>query len=422
MHKKVLLVQPDFPIPKKRKIGHDFLPIGLLKIGTYLKGSQNSEVELVLGNKRPRIVPDEIWITTLFTYWSEYVHESADYYRRLFPKTKIIVGGIYATLMPENAKRETGGTIKSGLHKEAEEWCRSHDLDETLLECPIDFQILHGMRGCFRRCEFCGTWKIEPEETFESTVANLIRKNHVVFYDNNFLRNPKIREILGELSNLKVNGKRVKFESQSGFDGRIMNDEIAGLLKAARFVNPRIAWDNSLEDERKIHRQIQLLLKAGYKAKDIYVFILYNWRHGFDVVEKKRLKCWDWGVQISDCRFRPLDQLYDHFNSRRRQSSKDYYISENWTDDEVKQFRLNVRRHNICLRHGFPYHSKKLERMGVSKRRSLELRGMSKRDVKKSLDDAWYPSEYHGPSRIQQQIDDYGIRTIPRDGAVTRSP
>ena len=29
----------------------------------------------------------------------------------------------------------------------------------------------------------------------------------------------------------------------------------------------------------------------------------------------------------------------------------DYYISPLWSDDEVRQFRRNVRRHNICIRH-----------------------------------------------------------------------
>jgi hypothetical protein len=234
----------------------------------------------------------------------------------------------------------------------------------------------------------------------------MVRKNHVVFYDNNFLRNPRIKEILRELCEKRVNGKPVKYESQSGFDGRIMDQEVARLLKAARFINPRLAWDNSIKDEMKIEKQIQRLLKAGYKAKDISVFILFNWHHGFEEVEKKRLKCWEWGVQISDCRFRPLNQMYDHFNSRKRQTSKDYYISPNWTDEEVKQFRSNVRKHNICIRHGFSFHSKKLERLGVSKRRSLEIRGMSKKAATKILEDAWFPSEFHGPAK-QHQIEDY---------------
>lgn len=399
---------PDFPIPKKRKIHHDYLPIGLLKIGSYLRQAKGFSVELVFGNQQPKDGPDEIWITSLFTYWSEYVHASANHYRALYPKARIIVGGIYATLMPEHAKTATKASkIHLGVHKTAEKWARTHPLDYSLLGKEVDFQILHGMRGCFRRCKFCGTWRIEPREEFDSRLAKRIRSNHVVLYDNNFLRNPKIRQILKKLAAVKYDNRSVVFECQSGFDGRILSDEVALLLKKARFVNPRIAWDNSLEDEDKIRQQIGMLKKAGYPAKDIYTFILYNWEHDFRECETKRLKCWQLGVQISDCRFRPLDRLSDHYEPRRSQTSRDYFIHPSWTDAEVKLFRANVRKHNICIRHGFRFHSRALEHMKLPKRELVELNEMPKSVIKQVLPDAWFPEEYHGPDRRQLHIEKF---------------
>jgi len=403
--KKVLLVCPAFPIPSKRKIHHDYLPIGLLKIGTYLRHRKGYEVQVVIGNGKPDITPDEIWITSLFTYWSEYVHESAAFFRSLFPDAKIRVGGIYASLLPDAARKGTGGEVHQGVYRPAEDWCRVNGVDYSLLSDTVDFQIAHGMRGCFRRCKFCGTWKIEPKETFDFGIAGRIVKNHVVFYDNNFLRNPRINDILRELSTVRVNGKPVRFESQSGFDGRIMDHELANLLKEARFINPRIAWDNSLDDADKIHEQIQMLVKAGYKAKDIYVFMLYNWNYDFQTLEKKRLRCWEWGVQISDCRYRPLDQLFDHFNSKKRQTSRDYFIHPEWADDDVKKFRANVRKHNICVRHGFRFYSKKLELMHVSRRLARESKRMSKREIKRAFPDAWFPEDFHGLDAYQTKLE-----------------
>ena len=402
---KVLLVVPDFPIPKKRKIQHDFLPIGLLKIGTYLRQSEGCEVELVFGNRRLNFNPKEIWITSLFTYWSEYVHDSARYYRRQFPKAKLRIGGIYASLMPGQVRNRTGGAVHKGVYTKAEQWCDSHGIDFSLLEKNVNFQILHGMRGCFRRCKFCGTWRIEPKETFNSAITSKIESNHVVFYDNNFLRNPDIKRILRELAEKKVNDRRVHYESQSGFDGRIMDQEIANLIKKAGFLNPRIAWDNSFDDFPRVHQQVQMLVKAGYSSKDIYVFMLFNWNYDFSELEKKRLKCWEWRVQISDCRFRPLDQMYDYFNSRKKQTLRDYYIHPGWTDDEVKQFRSNVRKHNICVRHGFRFYSKALEQMLVSRTRSKKLRAASKKQILTALPDAWFPGEFHGPDTSQSRLE-----------------
>ena len=182
------------------------------------------------------------------------------------------------------------------------------------------------MRGCFRKCGFCGTWILEPQEEYVDNIAQLIRKNHVVFYDNNFLRHPDIRRILRELREARVNGKVITFESQSGFDGRILNQELANLLKKARFINPRIAWDNSFEDWPKIQAQIEMLHKAGYKNNEYSIFMIFNWNHDFQEMENKRIKCWDWGVRILDYRSRPFDRPFDHFDARLNQTWRDCYI------------------------------------------------------------------------------------------------
>ena len=101
MKRKILLVEPNFPIPPKSKNHRDFLPIGLLKIGSYhrLKGDK---VKLVRGLKRCGFTPDRVLITSLFTYWSIYVHKAAKFYHEAYPTAKIEIGGIYASLMPEH--------------------------------------------------------------------------------------------------------------------------------------------------------------------------------------------------------------------------------------------------------------------------------------------------------------------------------
>ena len=195
IRKKVLLIQPEFPIPCKRKIHHDYFPIGLLKIGTYLKEVNGCEVQLLLENKESNFIPDEIWITSLFTYWSSYVYESINYFKNLYPGVPIYLGGIFATLMADDIHL-TGVTIQRGLYLPAEKYSHTHPIDETLLEEHVDFQIMHSTRGCFRKCAFCGTWKIETEETYNSNVPNMINKNHVIFYDNNILKRPDIEDFL----------------------------------------------------------------------------------------------------------------------------------------------------------------------------------------------------------------------------------
>lgn len=389
---KILLVQPKFPIPPKSRWHKNFLPIGLLKLASYYR-QKGHELELVLGKKDPPFYPDKIMITSFFTYWSKYVWDCVKYYKQKYPKAKVIVGGIYASLMPEHCKQSGCDEVFVGVHKEAEKCFPAYDLVKN-----VDYQIIHTSRGCIRKCKFCGTWKIEPEFEAKKSIKDEIRSNKLVFYDNNLLANPYIKDILKEIANTRYNGKPIYCESQCGFDGKILTPELARLIKKARFQNPKIAWDGSYSESDQIRRQIEMLKEAGYASKEISVFMLYNWELDFEEMEKKRLKCWEWKVQISDCRYRPLNQTYDNYNPRRVQTSEDYFIHPKWTDAEVKQFRKNVRRQNICVRMGFPFYSKTLEQKKVKKEDFRKLRTLPTHTVKKLLPDFWDPGEITYPT------------------------
>ena len=189
------------------------------------------------GKKQIRFMPDEVWITSLFTYWSDDVVSSAEHYKNIFPDARIVVGGIYATLKPEDCKRKTKcQAIQYGVHSLAEEYYP----DYSLLRGSIDFQIVHASRGCIRRCKFCYTHVIEREyepkcsilpeitQTKGSKIAlnasnssgHAIRRKGLVFYDNNLLANENIDDLLHELIDLRRRKRILWCESQSGFDGR----------------------------------------------------------------------------------------------------------------------------------------------------------------------------------------------------------
>ncbi|MFO7881967.1 MAG: hypothetical protein R6U52_05475 [Kosmotogaceae bacterium] len=419
---KILLVEPKFPVPPKSKNHKDFLPIGLLKLGSMYKASGH-RVKLVRGELTKKeilkigsgrwYVPDEIKITSLFTYWKEHVENCVRHYRNLYPSLKITVGGIYASLMPDDCKRICGvDNVWVGIHPEAEKYEPAYELIEQNPH-PLDYQIIHSSRGCPRQCDFCGTWKIEPSFTFKSSIKDEIFKKKVVFYDNNLFMNRNIDDILDELIELKKSGKIRWCESQSGFDGRILlkKPKLANKIKQAGFKSPRIAWDDSFEEANNVKKQIDILLKAGYHRKEIFVFMIYNWDIGFTEMEKKRVKCFKWDVQIADCRNRPLDRTEDNYNPRaykNGQTEEDYHIHKEagWTDSLVRQFRKNIRRQNICVRQGFQFYSKDLERMTISKVKIQSMmihieRIHTKREKKKYLKkmeiDYWFPDEvtYH---------------------------
>jgi len=391
--KYILLVEPKFPLSIKSKNYRSYLPIGLLKLASFYRKNGN-KVKLVQGNRKKknigtRLNPDRILITSLFTYWSKYIRECVQHYRNLYPKARITVGGIYASLMPEHCKQYTGcDDVFTGLHKKAEKCQPAYDL---IFNPHPAYQIIQASRGCSRQCSFCGTWKIEPQFTFKKSIKREICSNKLIFFDNNLLANPHIKEILKEIANTEYDGKAITCEAQCGFDGRLLTPELSKLIKKARFISIRIAWDWGYSQRKLVKKQIDMLVDAGYKSREMYVFMLYNWNIPFKEMEKKRIKCWEWKIQVADCRFRPLNQTFDNYNPRKKQTDKDYYIHPTWTDAEVKQFRKNVRRQNICVRLQKPFYSKLLEHRRIDKETSRKLLNMPKRKKERLLGDTWFP-------------------------------
>lgn len=415
MNHDILLIEPEFPIPTKSKNHKNFLPIGLLKLAS-LYTHQGYNVKLIRGKDISGVsgIPFRIEVTSLFTYWSDYVWDSIKYYREFFSDpslTEIRVGGIFASLHSENhtfienCKKYNVIPVK-GVQEEAEAYFPAYNLLKNGTK-PIDYQIVHSSRGCFRKCSFCGTWRIEPKYKAKDKITPLIEPGlamglkNIVFYDNNLFYNPRIEDILKELILLKK-GKKIGWcESQSGFDGRLLlqKPHLIALIKEAGFRYPRIAWDWGYNQWPEIERQINILLDAGYSSKNITIFMIYNWDLGFEEMERKRIKCWEWGVQISDCRNRPLEQLFDNYKPLKDQSvSNDYFIHPKWTDAEVKQFRKNVRRQNICSRQNLKYHSQLLEHKKHFTKETYSLfKSLKPEKAIKYLPDLWLPSNISPP-------------------------
>lgn len=422
--KEILLVEPDFPITRKSKNHKNFLPIGLLKIASYFRDN-GIKVSLVRGipgdlEQVARIEsrdPSEIWVTSLFTYWAKYVKEAVEYYKNMFPRAKIVVGGIFASLLPENkVKKYTGcHRVHKGVFAKAEKYLPAYDLVENANPHPVDYQIIHASRGCSRKCRFCGTWKIEPCFIPAKSIKARLKYSKVVFYDNNFLANPHVENILQELIESKKQGKILWCESQSGFDGRVLakNPHLVAMIREAGFRYPRVAWDGEYRAHPEVRRLIDLFIQSGYRPHDISVFMLYNWDIPFKKMELKRLKCWEWKVQIADCRYRPLNQLYDDYEPLRTgQKPSDYYIhgKAEWTDALVKQFRKNIREQNICIRQRVSFYSASFERKRLDKESiRAAKRRKGKNDITKFLEtlgvNYWFPDHIRYPPKDRDTLD-----------------
>lgn len=191
--------------------------------------------------------------------------------------------------------------------------------------------------GCPNNCEFCRETKECGKEPVYFDIPVIIR-NKVKIMDMNLIYKPRALEIIDFLGSYTVNNKVVYYELICGIDWRYMTQDIANALKRSRFINIRLAWDHTLMNQMKIKDCINMLLKSGYKPKDLSCFIICNWKISYDDCMRKLDLLKIWNVKVNDCWF-------------------DNYLSPNikpihWSMNQIKEFRKSCRKHNQMVLFG----------------------------------------------------------------------
>lgn len=190
-----------------------------------------------------------------------------------------------------------------------------------------DRQRIELHRGCPWNHEYC----YEPKIDEDFPIPELVR-NYVEILDMNLLARKDITKILSELIN-----RNVTFEAVCGFDFRFLTQEIADMLKSAHFVRPRLAWDGSFADQYKIKDAVAYLTKAGYKSKEISLFMIVNWKIPYNECIRKLDLMKVWNVKVCDCCY---DGGYRHATPTF------------WTKEQLIKFRRVCRKHNQLVLFG----------------------------------------------------------------------
>jgi molybdenum cofactor biosynthesis enzyme MoaA len=248
--------------------------------------------------------PDAVLVTSGMTYWYPGVRETISFCRRFFPDAPIILGGIYATLLPEHALEVTGadlvipggepGTIQRELS-------RILPLGEPKEEPfpPPAWDIARGHRsiavktseGCPFRCSYCASRLLSPRHTLRPVQEvveeithslKLLGAEDVAFYDDALLFNAEshILPILRGLSSLGP----IRIHCPNGLHARYIDPEMAKELRHHGFYTIRLGLESSnpsfhsqMDSKLTIEEfrlAVESLMEAGYKGRDIGVYIL----------------------------------------------------------------------------------------------------------------------------------------------------
>ena len=264
--------------------------------------------------------PDEVWITSIMSYWWESTRDMVRIAKQYFPNAKVRVGGIYPTLAPEHAKDNlelSAPLIVAGDKLNINDpLMMSHDLivtgeipEANDLELALDlyaesglphpkYTILTTSRGCPRDCEYCAAYilsgrKIRSRNS-KSVIDEILAKYETgirdfCFYEDNLLMAKKnFKEILAAIIDNKERLKGIELHSPEGLEIRLIDPELAQMMRTAGFRRVYLPlesidyefisqWERDFYTLNDFEKAVRIFEQAGFnKPQEINVFVLFG--------------------------------------------------------------------------------------------------------------------------------------------------
>jgi radical SAM superfamily enzyme YgiQ (UPF0313 family) len=255
--------------------------------------------------------PKVVLITALMTYWYPGPFHVIRLVKERYPKSSVVMGGIYATLCPDHARTYSGadyvlpgdslarilGLVEEFLGVPPQEGPQTYSLDD--LDFPafdlysvLDYGCILSSQGCPYRCDYCVSWKItrgfrqrDPQRVVDEIAMwkDTFKVNDIAFYDDALLMDSE-RHFIPMARELLRRGIRCRFHAPNGIHGRELSAEIASLMYEAGFKTIRLGLETSdatrqrkIGDKvtnREMERAITSLRKAGFSRDEVGVYIL----------------------------------------------------------------------------------------------------------------------------------------------------
>jgi hypothetical protein len=316
----ILLVQPEYKFGGLNR-NYSF---GLQKIATYYLNNGH-KVDFVDTNEKLTKKSstfndrryDEILISSIFTFYGREVINTIKLAQKFYPYADIKVGGIFASLMPNYIKEQTGISPHVGLWKEVDDCVANFDLFPK-----VNRGMCFTTRGCVRKCEFCFVKELEPNfyimDNWKEQIEHISKyRKELVVQDNNIISTPfkHQKELVAYLKNFNFS----YIDFNGGFDCRIFKEKHMKLYSQLNLPFVRFAFDGE-QEEGYCQRAIELAKKyMGEDPNKIRIYVLYNFKDKLEYFYYRLNEIWKYGGIVFPMKFSPLglDNYYigEHYNN-----------------------------------------------------------------------------------------------------------
>ncbi len=258
---------------------------------------------------RPEEKPDVIGIASGMTYWYPGAFRVIEIAKKAFSNVPIVLGGIYATLCSEHARKHSGADIIFEGREELEALKLFSDLTSFELRTP-NSELRTGLypafdlysqpsyvsvatsTGCPLKCTYCAspflTEGFSRRSLYEVVDeieywTDKYRVNNVAFYDDALLIEPS-KHIIPILEEIIKRGIQCNFHTPNALHISEIDEEVGRLLFRAGFRTIRLGFETANEtaqvetggkvDNKGFRQAVNHLRGAGYLGEEIGVYVM----------------------------------------------------------------------------------------------------------------------------------------------------
>lgn len=237
--------------------------------------------------------PDEVYITSIMTYWWESSRDVIDIVKKVYPSATVLIGGIYPTLCTDHALEHTGADIvvKGEIAEASDLWT-----DISLYKKASSYAIVNFSRGCPFNCAYCAQRQLNGTGMRYRTphdIANEIEQKNRLgvktfwIFSDNFLVGDVFPKVLEEIIRRGLN---INISAPKGMEPRLINRSLLELMKKAGWKTINMAfestntnvrensWNRRHNSNNDFARAVDLSSKYGFKheAGGIVGFVLFG--------------------------------------------------------------------------------------------------------------------------------------------------
>jgi hypothetical protein len=322
---------------------------------------------------------DYALVQTVMTYWYPGVGEVIGDLCSLSPQTRIILGGVYATLCQQHAKTLGAYLTVDGLDLEPL-WKylglapRQDSIPLWDLYPRLKVGVLKLADGCPFRCTYCSVpqvyprFQVRPLEQSLRELDFLVRcgAENIAFYDEALLYRPD-RILMPFLQEVLRRDLRVRFHTPNTLNARFVSQELAHLMVEAGCKSLYLGFESSAYEWQKktggkvysqeLAQAVDYLVSAGVDPGHLHAYlILGHPEAGGQQLEDAMRYAHSLGIRVMLSEFSPIPGTPDGERCRSRVNldeplyhNKTAFVLLALGEAEVNRFKSLTRELNRTL-------------------------------------------------------------------------